>query len=143
MKGLKSPFTCFALWRKRDSSLTTEYPFTKYNLFVAVINSYDSLSVETGSGDISLTHETMPDNLSCHISSGLDDVTVQIKNSPPYSLSHLHQVTGRRGRTVTVHIGHGTCLCSCRGMREVTAAKANIDYLLGYVEPGRKKEQER
>ena len=28
-------------------------------------------------------------------------------------------------------------------MREVTAAKANIDYLLGYVEPGRKKEQER
>ena len=28
-------------------------------------------------------------------------------------------------------------------MREVTAAKANIDYLLGYAEPGRKKEQER
>ena len=28
-------------------------------------------------------------------------------------------------------------------MREVTAAKANIDYLLGYTEPGRKKEQER
>ena len=28
-------------------------------------------------------------------------------------------------------------------MREVTAAKANIDYLLGYAEPGRKKEPER
>ena len=28
-------------------------------------------------------------------------------------------------------------------MREVTAVKANIDYLLGYVEPGREKEQER
>ena len=28
-------------------------------------------------------------------------------------------------------------------MREVTAAKANIDYLLGYAGPGRKKEQER
>lgn len=28
-------------------------------------------------------------------------------------------------------------------MQEVTTAKANIDYLLGYTEPGRKKEQER
>lgn len=28
-------------------------------------------------------------------------------------------------------------------MQEVTAAKANIDYLLGYTEPGRRKEQER
>ncbi len=28
-------------------------------------------------------------------------------------------------------------------MREVTAVKANIDYLLGYAEPGREKEQER
>ena len=28
-------------------------------------------------------------------------------------------------------------------MREVTAAKANIDYLLGYAEPGMKKELER
>ena len=28
-------------------------------------------------------------------------------------------------------------------MQEVTTIKANIDYLLGYSEPGRKKEQER
>ena len=28
-------------------------------------------------------------------------------------------------------------------MQEVTTIKANIDYLLGYAEPGRKKEQER
>ena len=28
-------------------------------------------------------------------------------------------------------------------MQEVTTVKANIDYLLGYAEPGRKKEQER
>ena len=28
-------------------------------------------------------------------------------------------------------------------MQEVTTSKANIDYLLGYSEPGRKKEQER
>ena len=27
--------------------------------------------------------------------------------------------------------------------QEVTTIKANIDYLLGYSEPGRKKEQER
>ena len=48
---------------------------------ISNINGYDSLSVETGSGDISLTHEAMPDNLSCHISSGSDDVTVQLKNA--------------------------------------------------------------
>ena len=28
-------------------------------------------------------------------------------------------------------------------MQEVTTVKANIDYLLGYAEPGRRKEQER
>ena len=48
---------------------------------ISNINSYDSLSGETGSGDITLSHETMPDNLSCHISSGSDDVTVQLKNA--------------------------------------------------------------
>ncbi len=28
-------------------------------------------------------------------------------------------------------------------MQEVTTIKANIDYLLGYTEPGRRREQER
>lgn len=45
------------------------------------INAYDSLSVETDSGDISLSHETMPDNLSFNISSSSDDVTVQFQNA--------------------------------------------------------------
>ena len=44
VKGLKNPFTCFPLWQKRDGSLKTEYPFTKYILFVAVI----SISVCSG-----------------------------------------------------------------------------------------------
>ena len=30
-----------------------------------------------------------------------------------------------------------------QNMQEVTTVKANIDYLLGYAEPGRRKEQER
>lgn len=45
------------------------------------INAYSSLTVETDSGDISLSHETMPDNLSYNISSGSDDVTVQFQNA--------------------------------------------------------------
>ena len=45
------------------------------------INAYSSLTVETDSGDISLSHETMPDNLSHNISSGSDDVTVQFQNA--------------------------------------------------------------
>ncbi len=45
------------------------------------INAYSSLDVETDSGDISLSHETMPDNLSYNISSGSDDVTVQFQNA--------------------------------------------------------------
>lgn len=40
-----------------------------------------SLVINNGSGDISLPHEAMPDDLSCHISSGSDDVTVQLKNA--------------------------------------------------------------
>ena len=45
------------------------------------INAYKSLLVETGSGDISLSHKTAPDNLSYTISSGSDDITAQFKNA--------------------------------------------------------------
>ena len=44
VRGQK-PLTLFSfVWRKRDSSLTTEYPFAKYFLFVIVI----SISVSRG-----------------------------------------------------------------------------------------------
>ena len=43
VRGQK-PLTLFSfVWRKRDSSLTTEYPFAKYFLFDSVINTGRSI----------------------------------------------------------------------------------------------------
>ena len=44
MRGQKTLALFSFVWRKRDSSLTTEYPFAKYFLFVIVI----SISVSRG-----------------------------------------------------------------------------------------------
>lgn len=48
---------------------------------ISGISDYTSLSIETGSGDITISHETQPDNLSYNVSSGSDDVTMQLQNA--------------------------------------------------------------
>ena len=48
---------------------------------VTNVSDYQSLSIETDSADISLSHKKTPDNLSYHILSGSDDVTLQFTNA--------------------------------------------------------------
>ena len=48
---------------------------------ISGISDYTSLFIETGSGDITISHGTQPDNLSYNVSSGSDDVTMQLQNA--------------------------------------------------------------
>lgn len=48
---------------------------------ISGISDYTSLFIETGSGDITISHRTQPDNLSYNVSSGSDDVTMQLQNA--------------------------------------------------------------
>lgn len=48
---------------------------------VTNVSGYQSLSIETDSADISLSHKKAPDNLTYHILSGSDDVTLQFANA--------------------------------------------------------------
>lgn len=67
------------------------------------IGKYTSLSIKTGSGDISLSHGTKPDNLSYNISSGSDDVIMQLQNTN----STIHTESCKQG-----NIGKGKCSLS-------------------------------
>ena len=48
---------------------------------ISGISDYTSLSIETGSGDITISHGKQPEDIILEASSGLDDVTMQLQNA--------------------------------------------------------------
>ncbi len=47
------------------------------------ISGYNSLSIKTGSGDISLSHKNTPESLTYDVSSGSGDITLKLENLNP------------------------------------------------------------
>ena len=77
----KSAYVTLKNSETREAAFSTESGEVGINN----ISGYNSLSIKTGSGDISLSHKNTPESLTYDVSSGSGDITLKLENLNPAS----------------------------------------------------------
>ena len=134
VRGQK-PLTLFSfVWRKRDSSLTTEYPFAKYFLFVIVI----SISVSRGTPRPAARRRAITTYSKYRAAPDFAITHKQDNDTPVQSQSERDKtVAGNEGGSVRPTVGVELPWCQFAADRlatshSISGCRGQIEMLLSY-----------